>query len=434
MFKYIIPQVLKNKDFLKLWFAQIFGQSANQLFNFLIILKVYEMTGSNTMVSLLIVCITMPSVLFGVYAGVFADRFSQKKIMYSVNLLRAFFVFSYAFLSFHLWYIYVIAFFTSSVMQFFLPAEAARIPSVVKKEEYLSANSLYVSTNYAAVILGYALVGFVQLMGSTEIQFTFISVLFFISALILLFLPPDSGNKVKVSFDKLFVGIKRDFLESWTLIKSSASIYMPFIYLVFIWVSFGVAYVVVPSLAKEILNIPIISVSHLVIIPAVFGTVMGGILVGRLCKKFKREKLINIGILLIGLDVLVVSIIPTVRSILINNGYYANLSVLIIKPIIIFILMFMVGVGVILVVSISQTLLQENIEENHRGRVFGFLYMCTNVLNFLPVIVVGILADILTIKTVIFMLSLFVISFSLVNFYLLHIRQLRVFKKSSLTE
>jgi len=420
MFNRLIPSVLKNKDFLKLWLAQIFSQSANQLLNFILILKVYEMTGSSTMVSLLIVCITIPPVLFGIYAGVFADRFSQKMIMYGVNFLRGLFVLSYAFLSFHLWYIFLMAFLISSVMQFFLPAEAARIPAVVKKEQYLAANSLYVSTNYAAVALGYSLVGLVQLLPKVQYQFVFISILFFIASFVLLFLPYDKGKKIEMSFAKLFMGVKQDFLESWVLIKSKASIYMPFIYLIFIWIAFGVSYVMIPSLAKEVFNIPNISISQLVVIPAVLGAITGGFLVNKICKKNKKEKVISLGILMIGFDALVISLIPNIKNILINNGLYTSLFLFLLKPIIIVALLFIIGMGAILIIAVAQTLLQENLEENHRGRTFGFLYMCTNVLNFLPVIFVGLLADILSIKTVIFIIALVVVLFGFSNLYILN--------------
>lgn len=412
-----VLRVLKNKNFFKLWFAQIFSQSAYQLLIFLLVLNTYQITGSNITVSILVVFITIPAILFGIYAGVIADRFSQKRIMYGVNLVRALLALVFIFVSFKLWVIYLVTFLISSAMQFFLPAEASRIPALVEKEDLVAANSLYISTNYASVILGYSLASLLEGINH-GLEYLIISGMFLVSAIVLFFLPYDKGKRKEIDpLRTVFHGVRRDFIESWRLLHKSYSIYMPFIYLVFVWVAFSVAYVMVPSVAKEIFNIPTISISHLIIIPAVLGAALGTIIVERTTRKRRKQRLVIAGLIIIGLDALLVSFLPNIRAMIAGSSLEAILPIHVFKELIISSLMLLVGFGAIFVVSISQALLQESVDEDHRGRVYGFLYMCTNILNFLPVIVVGVLADLLSIKFVIFFISLIVIAFGILNLF-----------------
>jgi len=407
--------VLKNRDFLKIWIAQIFSQSANHLLNFLLVLQIYELTKSNTMVSLLVLAFTIPSIFFGIYAGVCADRFSQKRTMFLANVLRALIVLGYAYLGGTLWYIYLAAFLISSAMQFFLPAEAARIPAIVKKENYLAANSLYIFTTYGALLFGYSLAGVVQLLSFQE-RFLVISSFFIVAAVALSFLPLDLGRVEKMSVSSIFLGVKKDFKESWDVIKTKPDIYMPIFYLVFIWVAVSITYVLLPSLALDILNINTKEISHLVIIPAGIGVISGAFVVEGFGRKFNKRKLIALGFFLIGIIGVLISTIPDSKDIFVNkfpeffSTYHLALKIPIIN-----ILLFAIGFGAIFIIVPAQTLLQENTHVELRGRVFGFLSMLINISSFLPILFVGIIADLISMQNVMIIMSLAVVVVGILN-------------------
>ncbi|HRY59761.1 MAG TPA: MFS transporter [Patescibacteria group bacterium] len=407
--------VFKNKNFLKIWIAQIFSQTANNLLNFLLVVKVYDITGSNLKVSILILCFTVPSVLFSIYAGVLADRFSQKKIMYTVNFLRAVLALGFIFVGFNLWFVYILTFMISSAMQFFLPSEAARIPAIVHQNDYLAANSLYISTNYGAMIFGFSLVSAIQYVHGYN-QFVIISIGFLLSAIILFFLPYDKPKIKHVTKELLFDGLKKDFLSGWHLIKNTAGVYMPIIYLVFIWIAFGVAYVLVPPLTNEILHIPTADAGRMVVLPAVIGTAGGVLVVDYLSKKTAKKHIISFGIFLVGFSAMVISLIPEVREVIFKNSpdTYDYIHTFF-KTGIIAVLLAMVGFGAMAIIAPSQTILQENTEKGMMGRVFGFLNMITNVVNMLPVLIIGYIADRFHIKAVLFSISSFVVIFGIAN-------------------
>ena len=422
--------VFKNKNFLKIWLAQIFSQTANNLLNFLLVVKVYDITHSNLKVSILILCFTVPSILFSIYGGVLADRFSQKRIMYTVNLLRAILALGFIFCGFNLWAVYLLTFLISSAMQFFLPSEAARIPQIVKQEDYLAANSLYISTNYATMIVGFSMVSFIQALQGIN-HFLLISSGFLLSSIILFFLPYDKPEIKGLSTRILFGDLKKDFLHGFNIIKGRAGIYMPIIYLTFIWIAFGVAYVLVPPLSKEIFHIPAADAGKIIILPAVAGTGLGAVFVEYFGRRTRKIHLINLGIFLVGITAFLIFLIPEIRQIFIDNSGGKIIAMnSFSKDVIISILLAIVGFGAMAIIAPSQTILQMHTEKNMMGKVFGFLNMITNLLNMLPILLVGYLTDLLDVKTVIFSIAVCVILFGLGNMVYIYVLRKEKFENT----
>ena len=80
---------LSEKPFLYLWIGEIFTQIPTHLFNFFLILLVFNITNSNTAVSGVVLSFTVPAIIFGSVAGVYVDRIGKKKILIISNIARA---------------------------------------------------------------------------------------------------------------------------------------------------------------------------------------------------------------------------------------------------------------------------------------------------------------------------------------------------------
>ncbi|MCX6806484.1 MAG: arabinose efflux permease, partial [Patescibacteria group bacterium] len=69
----MIPNIIKNKNFLQIWLAQLFSQLAANLLNFALIIRVFDLSANtsyaNISVSLLILAFGVPSIIFAVLAG-----------------------------------------------------------------------------------------------------------------------------------------------------------------------------------------------------------------------------------------------------------------------------------------------------------------------------------------------------------------------------
>src|SRR5947209_18083371 len=81
--------LLKKKDFLRLWLAQLLSMTILNASNYALLVLIEEVTGSTTLVGLAIICFSLPAVLFGAPAGVYVDRMNKRRVLWASNCLRA---------------------------------------------------------------------------------------------------------------------------------------------------------------------------------------------------------------------------------------------------------------------------------------------------------------------------------------------------------
>ncbi|HXI15732.1 MAG TPA: MFS transporter, partial [Chloroflexota bacterium] len=125
--------LLRNRHFLLVWAAQVLSQTAQNVVNFALVVEVERLTRSSTNVSWVIVAFSVPALLLGPPAGVFVDRTSKRAVLLWTNLIRAVLMLVFVLSSQSLTGMYAVTFFASAVSQFFLPAEGAIIPLLVRR-------------------------------------------------------------------------------------------------------------------------------------------------------------------------------------------------------------------------------------------------------------------------------------------------------------
>jgi CRP-like cAMP-binding protein/predicted MFS family arabinose efflux permease len=130
-----------------------------------------------------------PSLLVGLVAGVFVDRYDRRRIMITADLLRAVLVFLIPFLVPHsIAWLYVIVILTSSIGQFFDPAYESVLPEVAPDEKLAAANSLMAISTFGSTAIGFAASGLIAANYPIEYAFYLDAISFLISASCILFL------------------------------------------------------------------------------------------------------------------------------------------------------------------------------------------------------------------------------------------------------
>src|SRR5438132_8223369 len=156
-------RVLKNRNFVLLWLAQLISLTILNAANFGIIVLVNEVTHSVVMAGLAIIAFTLPALPFSIVAGVIVDRLSKRLVLWVSNVLRALTVFlmvvSLLYDRTDLWPLYVLTFMASLIGQFFIPAEGAAIPLLVGERELMPALSLFNITMTLSQAIGFLLLG-----------------------------------------------------------------------------------------------------------------------------------------------------------------------------------------------------------------------------------------------------------------------------------
>ncbi len=415
-----IAKVLAIPAFRNLWLSQLISQVFLQLLFFSLMIRVYELTRSNSAVSLMVLLVTIPNIIFGAMAGVLVDRSERKVVMFFSHFLRVLAVLAFLISAETLGWLYVMTFLISFITQFFGPAEASTIHELVKdRKQLLTANGLYSLTFFGSVIVGNVLAGpFLSWFGDKG-TFMLVAVAFFAASFFTARLPGVlirdwivahlSWDKLRpywFDFSKLRRGILLgDFLEGIDYLYKTPVVRGGIFVLGVSQVSIGVMGTIAPGFADKVLKIPVADVSVLVMAPAALGMMAGAVVLGQFFRQIKRGTLIKSGFIIASLSLLVYSFVDYL-------GHWTMLPVAAVSAGVLFILG---GANSLLDIPVN-TLIQENTPEEVRGRVYGVVSMVVGVASLVPVIMAGALADAFGVRWVMFGGGLALVALTIHNF------------------
>jgi len=393
--------VLRNRRFLALWVAQLVTQVGGNMVLYGLTVQVFSLTRSSTSVSLLILSFLVPAVLFGAVAGVYVDRLDRRLILVTTNAVRAALFLVLLLVLNDIGLILLLMVIISTLTTFFGPAEAAMIPVVVSRNQLLPANSLHIFTLQASFFLGFALLGplVVNLAGQNALLIA-VAGSYLIGALLCLLLPSynprtstltrpsqalgeaaqaigEAGSAVATTFSQLADGIR--------FIFTNRTVFWPLTYLAITASLIGVLGVLGPGFATQVLGLSEKDFV-VVVLPIGLGLVMGILVLNVYGRHFSRRRGIEGGLIALSVTLLALSIAQRVTNSLSLGPVISLLSVVIVVA-------FAMGVAYAFVAIPAQVQLQEVLPANIRGRVFGVLNMLVSIASFLPIILVGPVAD-----------------------------------------
>lgn len=162
--------IFRKRDFSLMWSAQLVSTIGEALTDLAAAILIFRITGSALAVGAVLMVTAIPTLIFGLFAGVFVDRFDKKRILLLANLLRGFIVLgiplSYTALFTpenpdpFVFALYGLVFLSASVRQFFDPAWEAVLPEIASEEELTQANSFLAVSAFGSTAVGFAAAGF----------------------------------------------------------------------------------------------------------------------------------------------------------------------------------------------------------------------------------------------------------------------------------
>jgi DHA3 family macrolide efflux protein-like MFS transporter len=290
--------VLKNyPDFLKVWLGRTISRFGDALDGIAFMWLMYKLTGSTLLMGSVMAVSAIPS-LFGMAAGVFVDRMDKKKVMILMDLLRGVSTTVIAVLfmtdNLQVWQLFAFAFFNSICEVFSSPARSSAMQVLIKKEHYLSANSLGQASGAIAEILGMGIAAAIIGLWGVGIAILIDAATFLISAFTAAI---ANIEKVISSSDKLnFSKFLKELFEGLTVIKSNSMIFINMILGAAINILLAPFNVLMPIYSDKILNSGEKGYSSMGI-GIMVGTVLGSLLVGQIAHKFKKSTVIITGFL-----------------------------------------------------------------------------------------------------------------------------------------
>jgi MFS transporter, DHA3 family, macrolide efflux protein len=192
-----------SRNFVLLWQGQLVSQLGNQAFLIATTFYTLEITGSATLVGVVMMASTAPLAILGPVAGTLADRHSRRAILIVTDFSRAVAVGGLGL--FVLWrpdvmprqvmLIVAVATFSGVMAACFTPAVQALIPDLVPHHRLAAANSVSQMSRQTSILLGQALGGVLYVAWGAAALLLFDALSFAYGGLATCLLPPDRRTR-----------------------------------------------------------------------------------------------------------------------------------------------------------------------------------------------------------------------------------------------
>ncbi len=417
--------LLRNKQFLRLWMAQLISQTVMNAANYAMIVLVTNESNSALATSGAIVAFSLPALFFGAPAGVLVDRFDRRLVLWVSNVLRALatvvFIFALIVSPHLVWPVYALTFFIAMIGQFFTPAEGAAIPRLVHRGELMNALALFNITFTLAQAAGLIVVGPIALLlmptfriGSAAYGititpvislFVIITLLYLVCALLVILIPAsllrspnaeavtESGMRRKHEGARLR-GIWSGIMESYRFIRSDVTLHIAVWQLTLAGIIVSVVAMISPRFVQVFFHKPA-AAAALVFIPAGIGLVAGSAATPAIARRLRYGRTITTGVITLAGSIACLVIGYALAPYIFGSEWWQSLPYLVVM----LTFTFLIGIGLDLINVPAQTMVQERSPDWVKGRVLAVQIMLLNAIIVVFVPAIGWIADHLGLTT-----------------------------------
>ena len=364
---------------IKLWSAQTISAAGDAVYQLALVWIILDMTGSTAVTGVVAMSAYLPAILFGVFAGVLADRHNRMKLMLISNFSQAITVAVIPILLFFNFYIGlfigVLAFIRASFGSLFPPAMNAFLPEIIPQETLLKINSLIATSGQFAYLLGPALAGVLLNIMTVGSLFIWDAISFLLAAFLLMSI---KHSKVNRKLDNLprFQELRSGFVYLKTHSSIGLILILTIVNNIFIM---GPAIVGIPIMVKHYLHG---TASDFAFIEAgmALGMLTGSLFMYKFSKKFNSGFLLLMGMLWDGLTYAMFFWVQSVTVAMIIIVFH--------------------GMG-IPVITVSRTVIFQKYTPNeYHGRLFSMVHLAVSGMTAVSTALVGIFAEMIPIHTV----------------------------------
>jgi MFS family permease len=387
---------LRQRNFTLLWIGQLVSLIGDWALGVGLPIYVFLLTHSVLILSIALLAGRLPSILLGSVAGVFVDRWDRRRTMIVTNLLLA-----VALLPLLLvrtadlvWIVYAVAFVTSSIEQFFVPAENALLPHLVGEEHLVAANSLNALSSNLARLVGPALGGVIAAVFGLDGIVLVDAASFVIAGLFIGFIvvPLKATVASDTSLAAAEAGaisrVWREWVDGLRVIVHERTLVVVLSVLSFTSLGEGVFGVLYPVFVNRVLHGVALAIGELMSAQAV-GGLIGGLLVGLAGRRVTSRGVIGGCSVAFGLIDLAIFNTPTFLPSFGLPVFAFQVGLFIAVG----------GVGIGFSTGI-QSLTQARSPDAYRGRIFGALGTTMGVLGLIGTITAGTVTELFGVITV----------------------------------
>ncbi|ERN53945.1 MFS transporter [Alkalihalophilus marmarensis] len=383
--------IFRNRSFVSTWLGNGISELGGAFGTFCNSILIYQLTGSTLALGSMWLLYFLPSLILQLFIGPYIDRWSRKWIMVLSQWTRAivFIIPLVALLSgsLEVWHIYVVQCVVGLITPFYVPANHAITPTLVKKAQLQTANSYIEGTARLMTFLSPLIAGIIIELTGVFFTLILVSTLLMLSGFTLLFI---QEHRMKLKVRKTWWA---DFSEGVSFFFTQKLILWLGVFLAFVQFGVGVTMVTtLPYITDELGG------SY-----AEYGYFMAGFPIGYLAGafvvtkiKYKSRRYLMLGSLFIG------------GLTFIALCFNSSIPLAIIIEII--------GGVVMAVFSIHNTTICQKIVPNHiMGKVFSVRLLIIRGAMPLGVLIGGLLSEIFGVQLLYLLIGLVISSVSLIG-------------------
>ena len=363
-----------------LWGAPFIGSIGRSIYDISIIWLILDITNSEKLTGLIAMTTYLPAIFFGLFAGAIVDMYSKTRVMAFAQIMQAIAVIGIPiFLLFDIkvaWIIMILAFFHNGFSLPFVPAFNSYLPTQVKKERLLAANSIANIAWQSAVFIGPIVAAYFLTMIPVEYLFYITVICYLITALLSINAPREKQKKenenLKLIVNKTYQGLVYLFNDKTLL----SIIILTVLSNLFVM---GPAVVGIPILVKIGLGG---TASNFAICEAVvgLGMLLGTAFVYKFGDRFTHGRLFLTGLFIDGASFCLYYFIENMIQM--------------------YILSFCHGIGIPLLIISRVSIMQKNIPEELLGRIFSIISISIISMTAVSSGIIGFASDVFDIQTI----------------------------------
>jgi MFS family permease len=390
-------RLLANPRFRRLLESRVLGQTAQNAMMYALLILVVEDTGSSVQSVILVAAFTLPGIVLSLPAGAAADVIPKRLTLTLGYLLRAVIVAALIYYRDDLAYVYLLAAASSVVLQFFSPAEAAAVPSLVRREQLTAANSWMLFTLILGQIAGMVVMA-PLLLKVLDAQAVFVActALFLSATYVIGWMA--SGFPAKREVKPAALGFIEATREGFHILRDDRRAYLSTIYLTMAIALSRVLVVLLPKYTENVLDIKAED-TVFIAAPAAMGAGAGLLFAPLLTRLVGAWRIVAfgfglflLGLVALGLAVYVQDVIQgrfDLGTIDLGEETFGVSGAITVTMF----LAIPLGFALTLVSVASRVVMNQQAPPEAQGRVYAVQMALGDLLSLPPLLLVGIIAD-----------------------------------------
>ncbi len=371
-------QLFKNQSYSWFLFNSLLATLGNGIAYVALTWIVIKAHSTPSSVAVLMISFWLPMVIFGPFCGVISDRFHRISVMIVSNLVRAVILIACGFYlknHYNVYLIYFVTFINGLMFSLYSPAVLTFVRELVTKKQLLFANTQLDITYEVGNVVGMALAGFVMAVFSSGASLIINGTLFVVASIALLFVKYESTHQHMEK--RSYADVYADFKRGLSYLLERRSLCAIYSIQLFIFVQFMTGPILLAPFAHNILHTTAGEFGQ------IEASLSAGVIIGGLLNPFLVSKW---GIYKVLIAETILGCI-SFRLFSMTHHFYSAAMIY-----------FLIGLAVS-AWPLMVTRAQQMTELNYQGRVQGVFNSLSGMSILLLYLVVFLIGDVISIKT-----------------------------------